>query len=206
MGNWIGNLIEQTGYAGIALLMFLENVFPPIPSELVMPLSGFAAAKSDLNILGVVAAGSAGSLAGALMWYGIGRRLGDERLKDWASRHGRWITLSPDDVEKVDRWFDRHGSWTVLVGRLVPTVRTLIAIPAGIFAMPLAKFIPLTFVGTLFWEGSLALIGWTLGDQHESVQRYLGPVTTGIVVLLLLTYVYRVVTFDGRRKEEIRSR
>lgn len=109
MGDWIIGLIEQGGYAGVALLMFLENLFPPIPSELIMPLAGFAAANEEMHIAGVIAAGTAGTLTGALFWYGVARRLGDARLKRWAARHGRWLTLSPDEIDRADRWFCKHS-------------------------------------------------------------------------------------------------
>jgi membrane protein YqaA with SNARE-associated domain len=131
MFDWITGLVERTGYVGIALLMLAENVFPPIPSELIMPLAGFAAAQGELGMAGVVAAGTAGALAGALLWYGLGRWVGLERLKRWAAEHGRWLTVSPDDLDRAAAWFGRHGGAAVLVGRLVPAVRTLISVPAG---------------------------------------------------------------------------
>ena len=199
MADWIRGLVEQGGYLTIALLMFLENVFPPIPSEVIMPLAGSSATEGKLNIVGVIAAGSLGSLAGALMWYGIGRKLGGERLERWAGRHGRWLTLSGKDVKKTEDWFQRHGTKAVFLGRLVPTVRTLIAIPAGIFKMPLGKFIPLTLAGTLFWEGALAFLGYRLGEQYQQIEKYLNPVTTGILVLLVAYYLYRVATFRPER-------
>ncbi|KZY18856.1 alkaline phosphatase, partial [Erythrobacter sp. HI0037] len=146
-------------------------------------------------IIGVIAAGSAGSLAGALLWYAIGRKLGDERIKRWSAKHGRWLTLAPGDIEKAENWFGKHGTKAVFLARLVPTLRTLIAIPAGIFAMPLTKFIPLTFAGTLLWEGALALAGYKLGDQYQQIEKYLNPITTGIFVILVLYYLYRVITF-----------
>lgn len=195
MADWIRSLVEDGGYFMIALLMFLENVFPPIPSEVIMPLAGSSATEGRLSIIGVIAAGCAGSLAGALLWYAIGKKLGDERLKRWSAKHGRWLTLGPDDIEKAENWFGKHGTKAVFLARLVPTLRTLIAIPAGIFAMPLAKFVPLTFAGTLLWEGALAFAGYKLGEQYQQIEKYLNPVTTGIFVILVLYYFYRVITF-----------
>lgn len=199
MADWIRDLVEQGGYLAIAFLMFLENVFPPIPSEVIMPLAGSTAQTGDLNIFAVIAAGCFGSLLGALLWYGVGRKLGDERLKRWAAKHGRWLTLSPEDIDKADRWFEKYGSTAIFFGRLIPTVRTLIAIPAGIFKMPLAKFIPLTLAGTVFWEGALAYAGYALGDQYQKIESFLNPATTAILVGLVLYYIYRVVTFDRQR-------
>ncbi|NVD45639.1 DedA family protein [Qipengyuania atrilutea] len=195
MADWIRSLMEDGGYLTIALLMFLENVFPPIPSEVIMPLAGSSATNGQLSIIGVIAAGSAGSLAGALLWYAIGKMMGDERLRHWSKRHGRWITLGPDDIDKAENWFKKHGTKAVFLARMVPTLRTLIAIPAGIFAMPLAKFIPLTFAGTLLWEGALAFAGYKLGNRYQQIEHYLNPVTTGIFVILVLYYLYRVITF-----------
>jgi membrane protein DedA with SNARE-associated domain len=201
MADWITNLIERMGYLGIALLMFLENLFPPIPSELIMPLSGFTASRGNLNIFGVILAGTIGSVAGALFWYYVGRWVDDDRLKRWADRHGRWITMTSRDVEKADRWFDRHCHWAVLVGRLMPTVRTLISIPAGIFEMSLRRFLIFSTIGTLLWSAALAGTGYALGSQYETVSRYLGPVSTGIVVLIVAVYLYRVATFKPRPRQ-----
>ena len=120
MFDWITGLVERTGYLGIALLMLAENVFPPIPSELIMPMAGFTAARGALNMVGVVVAGTVGSLAGVLLWYYIGRWIGLERLKRWAAKHGRWLTISPEEVDEAAAWFDRHCGKAVLIGRLIP--------------------------------------------------------------------------------------
>ena len=132
MASWIEAIVETTGVVGIGLLMLLENLFPPIPSELIMPLAGYTAAQGKANILLVILAGTVGSLAGGFFWYALGRWIGEERLKWLADRYGRWLTMSRADVDKADDWFDAHGHWAVLFGRLVPTVRTLISIPAGL--------------------------------------------------------------------------
>jgi membrane protein DedA with SNARE-associated domain len=202
MTDWITRLIEQMGYLGIALLMFLENLFPPLPSEVIMPMAGFTAADGELNIVAVLAAGTAGTLAGALFWYAVAKRLGEERLQCWASRHGRWITLSPDDLKRIDKWFDKHSRWAVPLGHLVPGIRTLISIPAGIFGMKLPRFVALTLLGAGIWTSALGLAGYALGSRYEQVERYLGPASTAIMAAIFLWYVYRVATFrkssDGR--------
>jgi membrane protein DedA with SNARE-associated domain len=199
MTDWITRLIEQMGYLGIALLMFLENLFPPLPSEVIMPMAGFTAGKGELGIVGVLLAGMAGTLAGALFWYAVARRLGEERLRRWAERHGRWITLSPDDIERIDAWFGRHQHWAVPLGHLVPGIRTLISIPAGIFGMALARFVLLTLLGAGAWTSTLGLAGYALGSRFEQVERYLGPASTAIMGAILLWYIYRVVTFSRGR-------
>jgi membrane protein DedA with SNARE-associated domain len=193
--DWITRLIEQMGYLGIALLMFLENLFPPLPSEVIMPMAGFTASSGELSIVGVLLAGTAGTLSGALFWYGVARKLGDERLKRWAERHGRWITLSPDEIEQLERRFEAHSRWAVPVGHLVPGVRTLISIPAGIFGMGLPRFVVLTALGAGAWTSALGLAGYALGSRFEEVDRYLGPASTAIMAAILLWYLYRVVTF-----------
>ena len=195
MTDWIARLIEQMGYAGIALLMFLENLFPPLPSEVIMPMAGFTAGKGQLSIVGVLLAGTAGTLAGALFWYAIARQLGEERLRRWAERHGRWITLSPGEIEHLDQWFERHSRWAVPVGHLVPGIRTLISIPAGIFGMGIARFVLLTLLGAGAWTTALGLAGYALGGSYEQVDRYLGPASTAIMAAIFLCYVYRVATF-----------
>lgn len=199
MLDWIVSLIEGTGYLGIALLMLAENVFPPIPSELVMPLAGYAAARGELSLVPAVLAGSAGSLAGALFWYEVGRRIGAERLERFAARHGRWLAMTPRDVRRADEWFDRRGGVAVLVGRLVPAVRTLISVPAGLSGMPLPRFLAFSSLGTLAWTAALATAGWLLGDRHALVAGWLDPIAKVVVALMVLGYLYRVVTF--RRRE-----
>lgn len=202
MFDWITGLVEQWGYVGIAFLMFAENVFPPIPSELIMPLGGFTAARGDLNIVLVIVAGTIGALAGALLWYYVGLWVGTERLERWAGRHGRWLTMSRKDVELADRWFDRYGGWAVLVGRLIPTVRTFISVPAGLSEMGLPKFLFFTTLGTAVWSGLLAVAGYLLESQYETVSRWVNPVSTGVVVLIAAIYLYRVVTFKKDEKPE----
>jgi membrane protein DedA with SNARE-associated domain len=200
MFDWITGFVERGGYLGIALLMFLENVFPPIPSELIMPLAGFTAARGDLSLVGVILAGSVGSLAGALLWYGIGRWLGLERLKRFAARHGRWLTLSPGDIDKAQGFFQRHGGKAVLLGRLVPGVRTLISVPAGIVAMPLPAFLLWTGIGTVAWTALLAGAGYLLESQYARVEGWVSPVSNVIMGAIVLFYLYRVVTFRADAK------
>jgi membrane protein DedA with SNARE-associated domain len=193
--DWIVSMVERTGYVGIALLMLAENVFPPIPSELIMPLAGFTAARGDLHIVLVVAAGTVGSLLGATLWYWVGKWVGGERLKRWTAAHGRWFTISPDEVDRVSDWFRRHGGKAVLVGRLVPAVRTLISVPAGVAGMPLLPFLLYSALGTASWSGLLAGAGYLLEGQYKAVAGYLNPASNVVVGLIALYYLYRVATF-----------
>jgi membrane protein DedA with SNARE-associated domain len=195
MFDWIVAVLDRAGYPGIALLMFLENVFPPIPSELIMPLVGFAAARGEFSLTLAVLAGTFGSLAGAFLWYWIGLRFGRARIERLAGRHGRWLTLAPADIERASAWFARHGGTAVLIGRLVPTIRTLISVPAGLHRMPAGLFLIYSGIGTLGWTGLLAAAGYVLEARYQDVSAYLNPVSTVVVVALLLWYFWRVVTF-----------
>lgn len=200
MFDWISNAVEQTGYAGIALLMFAENLFPPIPSELIMPLAGFTATRGELNIAMVVLAGTVGSVLGALFWYYVGKWVGCDRLKHWAARHGRWLTITPGDVDEAAGWFRRHCGAAVFFGRLIPTIRTLISVPAGIYEMGMVRFLAYSTVGTALWTALLAGAGYLLGSQYQKVGDYLNPVSNVVAAAIVLYYVYRVVTF--RRHSE----
>jgi len=195
MFDWISTFIQSTGYLGVALLMFAENVFPPIPSELIMPLAGFNAAKGEMNLVLLVLFGSLGSLAGAFLWYAIARHLGIEFLKKAADRHGRWLALNRKDVDSTVEWFDNHGWWAVLIGRLVPAVRTLISVPAGLAKMRAITFLVYSAFGTVMWTSFLTATGYLLGSQYGVVQVYLNPVTNVVVGLIVLGYLYRVVTW-----------
>ena len=195
MFDWITALVSQTGYAGIALLMLAENVFPPIPSELIMPLAGFTAARGELSLVGVIVSGTLGSVAGALVWYEIGRRVGVERLRRLAARHGRWLTMAPEDLDRAVAWFRRHAGLAVLVGRLIPAVRTLISVPAGVAAMRLPVFVAWTALGTAMWTALLAGTGYLLEAGYAQVAEWLNPVTNVIVAAIVLGYAYRVATF-----------
>ena len=202
MFDWITGLVQQTGYLGVALLMFLENVFPPIPSELIMPLAGFNAASGKMSIGLVILAGTIGSVAGAYLWYVIGRSLGMKRLCRLADRHGRWLTMSRADVDQARDWFDRHGGVAVFIGRLVPAIRTLISVPAGIARMPLWAFFAYTVAGTLLWTTFLAGAGYLLQSQYERVEGWLNPLSNVIVAAIVLYYLYRVITWPKSAGEE----
>ncbi|GAB6388754.1 DedA family protein [Stutzerimonas marianensis] len=193
MFDKIVEIVSAFGYIGVFLLMLLENIFPPIPSELIMPLAGFVAARGDLDFILVILAGTAGSVAGALPWYYAGAKLGKDRMKRLAERWGHWLTLSPEDVDKASDWFDRHGKAAVFFGRLIPAVRTLISVPAGIAGMSMTLFLIYSTLGSLIWTALLALAGFLLESQYQRVAQYLDPVSTGVVVLMLAYYLYRLI-------------
>lgn len=195
MFDWITQVIANTGYIGIAMLMFLENLFPPIPSEVIMPLAGFVAAQGELSLWGVIMAGTLGSLIGAAPWYWLGRWFGEKGLYSLSARYGRWLTLSPQDVDKAILTFRRHGAIAVFFGRLIPAIRTLISTPAGIAMMPIPKFIFWTTLGSSLWTTLLTFAGYLLESQYDRVAGYLDPVSKVVVMAIVIIYIYRLATY-----------
>ena len=194
MADWIIRTIESTGYFGIVFLMFLENVFPPIPSEFIMPLAGFMASKEEQTLSGVVLAGTIGSVLGALALYYAGYFIGEQRLNRLIDKYGRWLTISLEDLERAKGWFAKHGRLAVLVCRLVPGIRSLISIPAGIAKMPLVSFLFYTAIGSGFWTALLAYGGYVLGDKFQQVEKYLNPVSYVVLLAIALIYVKRLLS------------
>jgi len=198
LGQWIQQLIDQLGYLGIAVLTFAETIFPPVPSEVIMPLAGLRAARGTLSLTGTIAAGAAGAMAGNLVWYFAARAIGVERLHGLIDRHGRWLTLDWHEVERAQGWFNRNGAAFVCLGRMVPTARSVVSIPAGLLRMPLAPFLLWSTLGTIAWTTALTVAGYLLGQRYTAVERYVGPVSTGIIVVLVLWYIWRVTTWKRR--------
>ena len=204
MQEWIINTMNSLGYLGIGLLMFAENLFPPIPSELIMPLAGFTVAKGEMNFTLADLAGVVGTILGALPWYYAGKLVGEERLKGLADKYGKWITVSSQDIDKSTRWFNRYGNKAVLFGRLVPGVRTLISLPAGLSEMPIVPFLIYSTLGTTAWVMLLTFLGYVLGDHYELVEQYLDPVSKIVLVVLIVAFVVWVVR--KRQQAERRRR
>ena len=195
MSDFIIGFITQWSYLGIFLLMVAENIFPPIPSELIMPFAGYVAARGDLNGWGVLIAGVLGSLVGTSAWYFAARLLGLHRFTALCNRLGRIATVSEDDIDKAVHWFDRHGTWAILAGRLIPAIRTLISVPAGLAAMPFGRFLAVSAVGTVLWTGLLTAAGYLLNQGYHVVEAWVDPVSTGVVILAVVIYVYRFITW-----------
>ena len=193
MIDWAADFIDSIGLIGVALLVALENVFPPIPSELVLLLTGFNVSESRFGFVGAVLAATVGSVVGAYFLYGIGRLLSEERLERFLATVGKVVGLKRKDVHKGFVWFERHGTAVVLFGRLIPVVRSVVSIPAGAEKMPLLKFTLLTAAGSLVWNIVWVAIGWGLGDQWEKagtwgdVLQYVvvGLIAVGLVVLVV---------------------
>ena len=195
MFDWVTGFVESGGYLGIACLMLFENLFPPLPSEVIMPLAGFVASRGDLDFVLVLVAGTLGSVAGALFWYGAGAWIGRARVRHFAEHHGRLLTLSPREVDAAQAWFDRYGPFAVLFGRLVPQVRTVISLPAGVAAMPMPHFLLYSAIGSVAWNSLLTGAGYVLADQYNVVEAWLNPVSTGVMVVIVVWYVMRVLRF-----------
>jgi membrane protein DedA with SNARE-associated domain len=193
MDQWIESILEQFGAFGVGTLMLLENVFPPIPSELVMPWAGYSVSQGQFSFIAVVIAGSIGSFVGAYAWYWVARRIGKERLATWVDKHGAWLTISRNDIDQVDRWFERWGAAAVLLCRLIPGLRTLISVPAGFADMPPAKFSAYTAIGTVAWTALLAVIGLWLGKNYGDLAGPLSWVSSGVIAVMLAIWVYRLV-------------
>ena len=194
MSDWIVRLIEQSGYLGVGFLMFLETVFPPIPSEVIMSIAGVQAGQGQLALGWVIAAGTTGAMLGNILWYLAARALGIMRLKPIIHRWGRWITMSWAEVQRAERWFERHGTFFVFVGRMLPTVRSLVSIPAGLLKMSFRRFLLASTLGTAGWTALLAFAGYKLGERYADIDALLGPASNAILVVLAGGYLYRVWT------------
>lgn len=186
------HFLRDHGYAGVYLLMLLDSVFPIFPSELVMPLSGLLASQGHMTLAGVIVAGTAGAMTGALLWYGLARALGLDRFSRLIDRFGWLTTISAHEVEILQHWFSRFGTPLVLLCRMLPLARTAISIPAGLVRMPFPRFFALSLVGALVWSSALALAGWMMGGQYEKIHEYIGPVSTLIVAALVLVWLIRI--------------
>jgi membrane protein DedA with SNARE-associated domain len=197
MQEWITNTMNSLGYLGIGLLMFLENLFPPIPSELIMPLAGYTATfpNTQIQVIPAIAAGVIGTILGAIPWYYAGLILGKQRLQVLAGRYGKWIGISGEDIEKSVNWFQKHGTKAVLFGRLVPGIRTLISIPAGISKMPVVPFFLYSTIGTIVWVTLLTYAGYFLGKNYKLVEDYIDVITKVVVFGVLLV----IAAFIGYR-------
>jgi membrane protein DedA with SNARE-associated domain len=194
MSDWVVRLIDQTGYLGVGFLMFLETIFPPIPSEVIMPVAGVAAAQGRMTYPLVVASGTAGAMLGNIFWYLAARALGIIRLKPIVDRWGRWLTVTWRELERAERWFRVNGTFFVFLGRMVPTVRSLVSIPAGLLKMRFRSFVIASTIGTAGWTALLAAAGYKLGENYRDINEWLGPASNAVLVVLLAGYVWRLWT------------
>lgn len=186
------------GYWGVFLLMVLENVIPPVPSEMIMSVAGIAAARGRMDFVALVLVGTAGTVLGNLFWFEIGRRVGYRRLEPWVTRWSRWLTVEWADVERLEGYFARHGGKTVFVFRFMPFGRTMISLPAGLMGMPLGRFLLFTTAGSAVWNVFLVGVGYWLGTNFEAIDQWITPVVTVVVAVLVGWYLWRVLTWKRR--------
>lgn len=192
------DLIDWGGYPAVFALMLLETVFPPLPSEVILPVAGMRAAAGPLGLGGVIAAASAGAMVGNFIWYLVARAIGIDRFRLFIERYGRWLSLDWYDIEKVQRLFGRFGEGIVFVGRMLPTVRTFVSVPAGLVDMHLVRFLVWSTIGTTIWSGALAIAGYVLQQEFGAIEAVAGPVTSAIVIAILIWYVWRQLTWHRR--------
>lgn len=191
--------MEQFGYFGVAFLIMIENIFPPIPSEVILTFGGFMTTHTSLNITGMVLASTVGAVLGALILYFIGRLLDISRLEKIIDRYGKFLRLTKEDLFKADAWFERYNVWTVFFCRFIPLIRSLISIPAGMSDMSLGLFLVFTTIGTLIWNTILIYLGSIVGAQWETIVHYMDiysniayAIIALAIILLAVWYIRRV--------------
>lgn len=192
--EWIISIMEQLGYLGIALLMFLDNVFPPVPSEIIMPSAGYSASQGQLLLLGVIIAGCIGSLFAAAVLYWVGYRCKHESIYHWVNRYGKYLWIKEQDVRNSLHWFEQYGHRIVFFGRMIPAIRSLISIPAGMSHMPFWKFMFYSGLGTIIWTTFLACVGYYFGENQQLMQQIFSQVShviIGLVLLVIAILLYR---------------
>ena len=201
LAQWVQDVIEQLGYVGVALLVVAENVFPPIPSEIVLPFAGFVAQRGSESLVLMILAATVGSVGGALIMYWIAAVIGDERLHAITRKFGKWVQIREVDLTRAEEWFDRHATSAVLIGRCVPLIRSVVSIPAGFRRMKLVPYIAYTFLGSLVWNILLIGAGALLGENWERVGSYVG-VFQWVVIALVVAVVARFVLGVYRRRNQ----
>jgi membrane protein DedA with SNARE-associated domain len=194
LSDWVVDVIDRLGYVGVALLVALENLFPPIPSEIVLPFAGFVARDGGATLPGMILAATIGSIVGAWTLYGLAAWIGPERLERFLLRYGKWLRLTPADVAKAERWFDRRAVVAVLVGRCVPLIRSLVSIPAGFRRMNFGVFTLYTLIGSAIWNTALIGAGYVLRDNWHDVEPILSVVQYVVIALIVAAIVWLLWT------------
>ncbi|MBJ7504347.1 MAG: DedA family protein [Ilumatobacteraceae bacterium] len=191
LAGWVQEVIERLGAIGVALLVILENVFPPIPSEIVLPFAGFVAQRGDGSVVLMIVAATVGAVVGALILYYVAALIGPVRLGVFIAKFGRWFGVKPSDLMRAEQWFDRHAVAAVLLGRCVPLIRSVVSVPAGFRRMPLVPFVAYTALGSAVWNTVLIGAGAVLGNQWEKVEPYVAVLqwlVLATIVLLLVRF------------------
>jgi len=191
--DYINLAVEKNtafAYLTICLAMFLENIIPPIPSEIIMPLGGFFVYQQKLNFFILIFWGLLGTILGSLPWYYLGRLVNETRLSNFLDKKGKYLGISSNDLRKSKRWFDKYGVSLVFWGRLVPGIRTLISVPAGIELMPLRKFLIWTAFGSFIWVALLSYAGYFFGENYSIIETYLDQIKYVVKPILILIFSY----------------
>jgi membrane protein DedA with SNARE-associated domain len=192
LAGWVVDVIDRLGPLGIGALIALENIVPPIPSEVILPFAGFSANRGDLNVLAAWIAATIGSLVGAYVLYGVGALIGYDRIRVLADK--RWFILfGPSDLDRGERFFNRYGSWIIFFGRFIPLVRSIVSVPAGVERMPLLRFTVLTALGSGIWNAIFIAAGYELGDRWAAVEGWIQPASYVVVGLLLVALVWLAI-------------
>lgn len=182
--EWATSVVEALGPIGVAALVTLENLFPPIPSEIVLPLAGFVAATGESNVVVMIAAATVGSMIGAYLLYGIAAAIGPVRLRTLVTRYGKWFSLTVEDLDRSEGWFDRYANRAILICRCIPLMRSLISVPAGLRRSPLVPFSIYTLIGSLVWNTALVMAGYLLGDNWKSAERPLELMQNAVLAVI----------------------
>ncbi len=190
IAGWVTTVVETLGYVGVAFLVALENVFPPIPSEVILPLAGFVAGDGEASLPGMILAATLGSVVGAWVLYGISAAIGPERLHSFVVRHGRWFGVKERDLVRAEAWFDRRAGTAVMIGRCVPLIRSVVSIPAGFRRMPILRFTAYTTIGSLAWNTALIGAGAVLGERWRRVGDVVGLLQGVVIVVILGALLY----------------
>ncbi|MBP3041184.1 DedA family protein [Bacillaceae bacterium Marseille-Q3522] len=202
MENWITEIMSDYGYWGILFLIALENIFPPIPSEVILTFGGALTATTDMSVLGVVTVSTIGSVIGAIILYGVGAILSVERLEKIIDKWGRILRLTKNDIHKANNWFEKYGVWTVFFCRIIPLLRSLISLPAGMARMNFVVFLIFTTLGTLIWNIFLVNIGAAVGANWETIVEYMDVYSNIVYAILALLVIVVVYLYIKKRRKK----
>jgi len=195
VSHWLETFISNYEYWGVFFLMLLENIFPPIPSEVVLPMAGFIAASQELNSWLMLIFASLGAAVGAAFWYWVGLWVGKPRLITFFNKWGPWVAVTTKEFEKTVHFFDQHAKKSILIGRIIPGVRTLISIPAGLIKMPFIQFMLYTFIGSFIWSAGLIYAGFILGAQFASAANLMGYISNTLLSVIIIIYCVKIFRF-----------
>ncbi|RHW34963.1 DedA family protein [Lysinibacillus yapensis] len=200
METWITSVMEDFGYIGVFLLIMLENLFPPIPSEVILTFGGFMTTHTDLTVTGVVIASTLGSVAGAIILYGVGAVVGIRRIERFVDKWGKFLRLTSNDIHKANSWFEKYEVWTVFFCRFIPLIRSLISLPAGLAKMNFWIFLLLTTLGTLIWNMVLVNVGAAVGESWETIVGYMDVYSNFAYTAIVIVFLIIVIRFYRKKK------